>query len=246
MLVSWTSLILFWKLISLAHWVVFLLFLSYSFFPPLCWICGLLLFFSHLVLPSCCFPKTVVLTVKVAHHTHPGSPISLWDFNAVIDAQIPWPLPLLLPTVCPVHGNTFSLPLFLGGRGADSKFCSLPSLCHPYCKHLLSSREAAAVLHFLLRGQAFFLQLAAVCCVCFHLLEDAVTGRITGESSAAVLRAMLWLWQVLLGALLAKDTSIFFTSTELKVLNDCDMLVVADVWLASTPGHLGSASKQVE
>lgn len=85
-----------------------------------------------------------------------------------------------------------------------------------------------------------------MCCVCFHLLGGAVTGGITGESPAAVLRAMLWLWQVLLEVLLAKDTSIFLASTKLKVLNDCDMLVVADVCLASTPGHLGSASKREE
>lgn len=49
------------------------------------------------------------------------------------------------------------------------------------------------------------------------------------KCSAAALGTMLWLWQVLLGALLAKDTSMFFASTKLKVLNDCDMLVVADM-----------------
>lgn len=72
--------------------------------------------------------------------------------------------------------------------------------------------------------------------MCFHLLGEAVTDRITGESTAAVLRAMFWLWQVLLGALLAKDTSIFFKSTKFKVLNGCDVVVVVDVWLASTHG----------
>lgn len=65
--------------------------------------------------------------------------------------------------------------------------------------------------------------------MCFHLLEMLSQTGSLEKCSAAVLRKMLWLWQVLLGALLAKDTSIFFASTKLKVLNDCDMLVVADV-----------------
>lgn len=74
-------------------------------------------FFSLLICHSCSFPKIVALTVEVAHRTHQGNPPLLWDSYAVLDAQLPWLLVLLLSNAWSVPGNTLSLLLVCRWQG---------------------------------------------------------------------------------------------------------------------------------
>lgn len=106
-------------------------------------------FFSLLIRHSCSFPKIVALTVKVAHCTRQGNPPLLWDSYAVLDAQLPWLLVLLLPSAWSVLGTHYPSSWFVGGGAAGT--------CHHFAissvSSLLSSRAATVVLHFLLHGR---------------------------------------------------------------------------------------------